>query len=227
MVPVLVLALSLAACAPPDSRTPAAEDGVRVVLPEPNYEGDVSVEAALLQRRSVWSYTGEPLTLPEIAQLLWAAQGTNEPGGKRTAPSAGALYPLEVYLVAGNVTGLEAGVYRYEPQPHELIRVLAGEKREVLSQAALNQSNIRQGAVDIVITAVYARTTQKYGERGIRYVHLEAGHAAQNMYLQAVSLDLGMVVVGAFHDDQVQEVLNLPEDAEPLYIIPVGRKAND
>lgn len=200
---------------------------MRIVLPEPSYEGDISVEAALLQRRSVWSYTDEALTLPEVAQLLWAAQGINGPGGRRTAPSAGALYPLEVYLVVGNVAGLEAGVYRYEPQPHELVRILSGEQREALSQAALDQSNVREGAIDVVITAIYERTTQKYGERGIRYVHLEAGHAAENMYLQAVSLGLGMVVVGAFHDDQVQEVLNLPEDAEPLYIIPVGRKAND
>jgi SagB-type dehydrogenase family enzyme len=200
---------------------------MKVVIPNPSYEGDISVETALLQRRSVWSYTSEPLMLSEVAQLLWAVQGINDPGGKRTAPSAGALYPLEVYLVAGNVTSLEAGVYWYKPQLHEMVRVLTGEKREVLSQAALNQSNIRQGAIDVVITAVYERTTQKYGERGIRYVYLEAGHAAQNLYLQAVSLDLGVVVVGAFYNVQVQKALNLPKNAEPLYIIPVGKKANN
>ncbi|GAI81506.1 unnamed protein product, partial [marine sediment metagenome] len=113
---------------------------------------------------------------------------------------------------------------KYEPQQHELVRVLDGEQRKALAAAALNQQSIAQGAIDIVITAIYERTTRKYSDRGIRYVHMEAGHAAQNVYLQAVAMNLGMVVIGAFYDDQVKEVLNLPENEEPLYIMPVGFK---
>ncbi|GAI81514.1 unnamed protein product, partial [marine sediment metagenome] len=116
---------------------------------------------------------------------------------------------------------------KYEPQQHELVRVLDGEQRKALAAAALNQQSIAQGAIDIVITAIYERTTRKYSDRGIRYVHMEAGHAAQNVYLQAVAMNLGMVVIGAFYDDQVKEVLNLPENEEPLYIMPVGRKTTD
>jgi len=228
IVPMLILALNFsAACTPPDTGPSPAEDNVRIVLPEPRYDSDVSVEEALLKRRSIRNYTDEALTLQEVSQLLWAAQGITDPSGKRTAPSAGALYPLEVYVVVGNVEDVARGVYKYRPQQHELVRVLDGDLRETLSQAALDQSSVKQGAIDIVITAIYERTTKKYSDRGIRYVHLEAGHAAQNVYLQAVAMNLGMVVIGAFYDDQVKEVLNLPENEEPLYIMPVGRKTND
>jgi len=228
IVPMLILALNFsAACKLPDTEPSPAEDSVRIILPEPRYDSDVSVEEALLKRRSVRNYTDEALTLQEIAQLLWAAQGITDPSGKKTAPSAGALYPLEVYVVVGSVEDVARGVYKYKPQQHELIRVLEGEQRKALAKAALDQQSVAQGAIDIVITAIYDRTTRKYGNRGIRYVHMEAGHAAQNVYLQAVAMNLGMVVIGAFYDDQVKEVLNLPEDEEPLYIMPVGRKTND
>ena len=130
-------------------------------------------------------------------------------------------------MVIGGVEDVAKGVYKYEPQQHELVRVLDGEQRKALAEAALNQQSIAQGAIDIVITAIYERTTRKYSDRGIRYVHMEAGHAAQNVYLQAVAMNLGMVVIGAFYDDQVKEVLNLPENEEPLYIMPVGRKTTD
>ena len=228
MVPMLILALNFsAACKPPDSGALPAEDNVRITLPEPRYDSDVSVEEALLKRRSIRNYTDEALTLQEVSQLLWAAQGITDPSGKRTAPSAGALYPLEVYVVVGNVEDVTSGVYKYKPQQHELVRVLDGDQRETLSQAALDQQSVAEGAIDIVITAIYERTTGKYGDRGIRYVHLEAGHAAQNVYLQAAALNLGTVSIGAFYDDQVKEALSLPENEEPLYIMPVGRKTND
>jgi SagB-type dehydrogenase family enzyme len=199
-------------------------EGTVIGLPQPRYRGDVSLEEALLQRRSVREYTGEPLTLEEISQLLWAAQGITDPRGFRTAPSAGGLYPLEVYLVAGEVAGLEAGVYKYRPQEHSLIRVVVGDRRENLCTAALGQVWVREAAADIVILAVYERTTVKYGDRGIRYVHLEAGHAAQNVCLQATALGLGTVTVGAFYDDEVQAVLGAPKNEKPLYVMPVGRK---
>jgi len=199
-------------------------EGTVIGLPQPRYRGDVSLEEALLQRRSVREYTGEPLTLEEISQLLWAAQGITDPRGFRTAPSAGGLYPLEVYLVAGEVAGLEAGVYKYRPQEHSLIWVVVGDRRENLCTAALGQVWVREAAADIVILAVYERTTVKYGDRGIRYVHLEAGHAAQNVCLQATALGLGTVTVGAFYDDEVQAVLGAPKNEKPLYVMPVGRK---
>jgi len=178
----------------------------------------------LLKRRSTRSYTGESITLQEVSQLLWAAQGITDSRGFRTAPSAGALYPLEVYVVAGDVENLASGVYKYEPRDHELSLIIDGDKRSELADAALAQSWVEEGALAMVFTAAYGRTTVKYGERGVRYVHMEVGHAAQNLCLQATAMGLGLVTVGAFHDEQVSELLNLPEDEKPLYIIPVGRK---
>jgi SagB-type dehydrogenase family enzyme len=195
-----------------------------IKLPEPRHDSDISVEETMLSRRSIRSFTNEPLTLQEVSQLLWAAQGNTDFAGRRTAPSAGALYPLEVYVVIGNVKDLSPGVYHYEPDKHQLTRVFNGDVRARLANAALGQGYVRSGAISCVITAIYGRTTVRYGDRGIRYVHIEVGHAAQNLCLQAVALDLGAVVVGAFDDGQVTEVLNLSEDEQPLYIIPVGRE---
>ncbi|MEM2929538.1 MAG: SagB/ThcOx family dehydrogenase [Thermoproteota archaeon] len=209
---------------PARSQTPVWINATRLRLPEPRYESEVSVEEALLKRRSVREYARGSLTLQEVSQLLWAAQGVTDPQGLRTAPSAGALYPLEVYLVVGSVEGLAPGVYKYVPDGHEIIMVLDGDKRARLTDAALGQAWVGKAAVDIVITAVYERTTGKYGERGIRYVHLEAGHAAQNICLQATAMDLGVVTVGAFYDEQVKTVLSLPDEEQPLYIITIGRK---
>jgi len=200
------------------------EVGGRIKLPEPSYTGNTSVETALSKRRSIRDYSGENLTLEEVSQLLWAAQGITAPWGGRTAPSAGALYPLELYIVVGDVEGIDKGVYKYSREEHELEKVKDGDIRAELADAAIGQACIRDAAIDIVFTAVYERTTRKYGERGIRYVHMEAGHAAQNVYLQAVSLDLGTVVIGAFIDDRVKELVNAGEQEKTLYIMPVGRK---
>jgi len=196
-----------------------------IKLPEPKYDGKVCVERALLERRSVRDYVNEPLSLSEVSQLLWAAQGLTDPAGYRTAPSAGALYPLEVYLVAGKVASLSAGVYRYRPRGHELVAVAEGDKRPELCAAALGQTALRQAPVTVVLAAIYGRTTRKYRERGIRYVHMEAGHVAQNIGLQAVSLDLGSLVIGAFGDAEVKKVMVLPEEEEPLYLIPIGKRS--
>jgi len=185
----------------------------------------MSLEEAIKARRSVRDYTGEPVSLAEVAQLLWAAQGITSERGARAAPSAGGTYPLELYVVAGDVEGLPPGVYHYRPKTHDLVEWGPRDRRAALAEASLNQAWVRTAAVDIVIAAVYARTTQTYGERGIRYVDLEAGHAAENLCLQAVALGLGSVMVGAFYDDEVQGVLDLPADHEPIYVIPVGRPA--
>ena len=194
-----------------------------ISLPEPVQDSDTSIEEALRIRRSTRSYNNKPLTLAEVSQLLWAAQGITSPRGLRTAPSAGALYPLEIYVVAGNVDDLPDSVYKYRPDKHELTRVLDGDKRNGLCSAALGQTSVRNAAAVIVISAAYDRTTVKYGDRGITYVHMESGHAAQNVFLQAVPLNLGTVVIGAFYDDAVKKVLKMPESEHPLYIMPVGR----
>ncbi len=198
-----------------------SEESASIRLSQPTFDGHVSVESALLARRSIRDYRDAPLVLKEAAQLLWAAQGRNRPGGYRTCPSAGALYPLEVYLATGNVEGLEAGNYRYDSARHLLVRCLAGDPRRSLAGAALGQLMIAHAPATLVICAVFERITGKYGSRGLRYAFMEAGHAAQNVCLQAVSLNLGTVVVGAFQDDKVKEVLGLQE--EPLVLLPVGR----
>jgi len=202
------------------------ETGDKITLPAPRYAGDISVEQALRERRSVRSYSNEPLSVQEISQLLWAAQGITNERGYRTAPSGGALYPLETYIVVGNARGLGDGIYRYIPRGHSLEIIQSGDKRSELSAAALGQSSVKEGAVVFVFSAVYERITRKYGERGIRYTHIEVGHAAQNVCLQAVSLNLGTVVVGAFRDEEVKKVVRMGKNEQPLYLIPVGRKAN-
>jgi len=196
--------------------------GGRIVLPAPEIGAGMPVEQALQSRRSVREFDSKPLSLTEISQMVWAAQGTTSREDYRTAPSAGALYPLDVYLVAGEVTGLLAGIYLYDPRGHVLEGVLPDDRRRQLSDAALAQTWIGKAAAVIVLTAVFRRTTRKYGERGHRYVHLEAGHAAQNVYLQSTSLGLGTTTVGAFHDERVKAVLELPQEAQPLCLLPIG-----
>ncbi len=192
-------------------------------LPAPQFDGDLSIEHVLRSRRSVREYTRQSITLAEVSQILWAAQGVTHRSGFRTAPSAGALYPVEVYLVAGRVAGLVSAVYRYDPSAHTLTAISAGDKRGALSAACLEQTFIQEAAVALVFCAVYRRTTRKYGERGIRYVHMEVGHAAQNVYLQASSLHLGTVVIGAFQDERVRKVIGAASDEEPLCVMPIGR----
>jgi len=194
-----------------------------IMLPEPITAGEISIEEAMLHRRSVRRYTKEPITLNELSQLLWAAQGITSEEGFRTAPSAGALYPLEMYVVAGNVDGLAGGVYRYRAEGHTLQRIRDGDLRGNLSECALKQTQITDAAVDIVFAAVFNRTTIKYGERGVQYVYIEAGHAAQNVYLQAEASGLGVCAVGAFYEPEVSELLALPDDETPIYILTVGK----
>ncbi|MFC2009628.1 SagB/ThcOx family dehydrogenase [Chloroflexota bacterium] len=184
----------------------------------PIKKGDVSLEECLEKRRSRRRFTAKELTWEQISQLLWAGQGIS--GRKyRTVPSAGALYPLEIYMVGGE------GVYHYKPETHELEQTTTSDARHQLSRAALNQRFIEEAPVDIVIAAVYQRTERHYRERAVRYVHIEVGHMAQNIHLQAVALGLVSVPVGAFHDEQVHETLSLPQNEKPLYIIPVGYAA--
>lgn len=204
----------------PMAMTLAAPDAL--LLPPPRPASPVSVEEALASRRSVRHFADAPLTLADAAQLVWAAQGITHAEGLRTAPSAGALYPLEIYLVAGTVAAAPAGVYRYLPAHHRLERTVAGDLRRALAAAAFHQNWIAEAPAMIVIAAVVRRTRLKYGERGERYVHIEAGHAAQNVGLQAVALGLGTTLVGAFADAEVKRVLGLTEE-EPLLLVVVGK----
>ncbi|MDI6687659.1 MAG: SagB/ThcOx family dehydrogenase [Desulfobacterales bacterium] len=194
-----------------------------VKLPAPRFDGNIPVETALSKRRSVRSYAAEALTLAEVSQLLWSAQGITDSRGFRTAPSAGALYPLELYIVAGMVRGIPAGIYKYRPHTHELSKILDGDLRAQLCGAALNQSSVKQAPLVFVFCAVHERITGKYGNRSIQYVYMEVGHASQNVCLQAVSLDLWTLTIGAFYDDRVKTVINAMADEHPLYIMTIGR----
>lgn len=191
-----------------------------VRLPPPHTSGDVELEQAIARRRSVRDFAARALTTEQIGQLLWAAQGvTDRARGFRAAPSAGALYPLEVYVVDA------AGVYRYAPDAHALALVRAHDQREPLARAAFDQAAVREAPVDLVIVAVVARTRARYGSRAERYVALEAGHAAENVLLEATALGLGAVPIGAFEDDEVRRIVEAPDGAVPLYVLPVGHPA--
>jgi SagB-type dehydrogenase family enzyme len=190
-----------------------------VRLSKPNSKGSVSIEEVLHRRRSVRDYKRISLSLEEVSQLLWAGSGKNL--YRRTSPSAGATYPLEIYLVAGEVEGLESGVYHYSITKHSLEKTKEQDVRRGLCRAALEQRMIERAPISMIIAADYARTTGHYGQRGMRYVHMEAGHVGQNVSLQAVALNMGTVMIGAFDDKQVKEILEIEE--EPLYIIPVGK----
>lgn len=192
-------------------------------LPSPRLDSNFSVERALKQRRSVRNFSGAALTLAETGQLLWAAQGVTHSDGLRTAPSAGALYPLEIILVAGNVTGLAPGVYAYTPAGHTLKALAAGDRRAALAQVALNQQWMQDAPAVIAFCAVETLATRKYGGKGVSYIYIEVGHAAQNVFLQAQALGLGAAVVGAFDEAPLAALLQLPREQRPLYLMPVGR----
>lgn len=194
-------------------------------LPEPKLSGGVSFEEALNRRHSVRNFRDASISLREVAQLLWACAGKRIDSvsrASRTFPSAGGVYPLNVYFFVGKVQTLRVGIYKYDPDNHTLELLRPGDYRRKLASAALGQVFIANAPASIVITANYSKTWRVYGDRGsVRYVHMDAGHAAQNVYLQATSLGLGTVAVGAFIDDRVKKILDLQEE-EPLYILPVG-----
>ena len=214
----LVLAMSLSLL----GSAPAADVSSTITLPEPRVRSEYSVEEALENRRTVREFSRAAVSLKDLGQLLWAAQGITSKRGFRTAPSAGALYPLEIHVVAGNVDGLAPGTYRYEPERHALAPRQVGDQRKALAEAALRQNWVRESAAVLVFSAVSSRTQKKYGGRSERYIFIEVGHAAQNVFLQAQSLGLAAAVVGAFRDDEAAELLELPRGERPIYLMPVG-----
>lgn len=197
--------------------------GEEISLPSPLKEGEVPLETAFSQRKSRRSFDEKPLSLREIGQLLWAGQGIavdGTTGATRTAPSAGGTHPLEIYLVTGNFEELPGGVYRYNAKKHTLIKAVKGDRRNELSEAALGQEFVAVAPAILVVSAHYERTESAYGDRAERYVKMEVGHAGQNICLQAETLGLASVVVGAFEDSEVGKILNT--EASPLAVIPVG-----
>ncbi len=192
-------------------------------LPAPRHTSEFSLEKSLSERRSVRKYQPGDLKIEEVSQLLWAAQGKSS-DNYRTAPSAGALYPVEIYMVCGQVEGLETGVYHYRPDEHEIVKLLDGDHRKELASASVNQPWISEASIDLVVVGVFGRMSAQYGSRGVKYVYMEIGHITENVCLQATALNLGSIVIGAFFEDQVNKILQLPTIEQPVAIVPVGRK---
>ena len=204
------------------------------LLPSPKTDGDVSVEKALMNRRSHRHFQNKAISANQLSQILWAAYGITLPrpghrdlrGGLRTTPSAGATFPLEIYAIIGNVEGIEPGVYRYISEEHKIVRTIDRDVRSELTEAALRQGMVRDAPASVFFSAVFSRATGRYGERGRRYVYMEIGHSAQNVYLQAEALGLGTCAIGAFSDSRVSQLLQLPSNEEPLYLMPIGYLRN-
>ena len=202
-------------------------DSGMIKLPEPDRYGKGTVNQAIQQRRSVRDFKQDPITLQTVSDLLWAAGGMTVDGvtgPTRAYPSAGAIYPLELYLVAGNVTGIDPGVYRYNWKDNALVPVKEGDVRAALADAAMGQGMIRSAPVTLVVVAEYGKINMRYGKRGMtRYVHMEAGHIGQNIHLISAAMGLGTVMIGAFSDDEVAKVLDIDVEREvPVYMMPVG-----
>ncbi len=205
------------------------KEGAITLLPPPKTSGTVSIETALKMRRSIREYANDSITLQDVSQMLWAAYGVSDSATYkgwylRTAPSAGACYPFEIYLVVGKVIGLKAGLYKYYPITNSLKQIIEGDIRPHLCKASLNQTFIKMAPASIVWTAVFERTTKKYKDRGReRYVCMDLGHSGENVYLQAESLNFGTCAIGAFEDDKIVKLFDLPKEEEPLYIMPFGK----
>ena len=194
-----------------------------IELPTPTLKGDMSLEEALSLRRSRRNLVSGSLTIQQVSQILWAAQGITAKGRYRTAPSAGALYPIELYAVVVDIEGLAQGMYHYSPQEHSLLQRMEGPLAKKVAKAALGQEPLKDAALIIVITAEIERTSWKYGDRADRYVAQETGAVAQNIYLQVESLGLSTVFIGAFYDEKVQKALEITET--PMAILPIGHRA--
>ena len=196
-------------------------------LPKPSFDGKVSVEKTIKERRTIRDFKERTLSLTHLSQLLWAAQGITDPTiGRRAAPSGGALYPLDIYVLIGEngVEKIEAGVYHYLPNEHSVSPITKGDRRKDIASASLGQMWMAKAPIIFIIAAEYKRITGKYGERGIRYALIEVGHVGQNLFLQAEAMGLGAGIVGAFNDLEVSKVAGLPSKHEPLLIMPVGYK---
>jgi len=193
-----------------------------IKLPKPSTKSDVSLEETLASRRSVRQYKATALDMAKISQLLWAGQGITNSRNFRTAPSAGATFPLDLYILIGISDTISPGLYRYYPEEQALALIREGDLRTDLAAVALNQPMVKKAPVTIIFSATYSKTTSRYGDRGVMYVHNEVGHAAQNIYLQCETLGLGTVAIGAFDDDKANRFMEFPQGKEVVYMMPVG-----
>jgi SagB-type dehydrogenase family enzyme len=185
-------------------------------------KGRLSVEEALTKRRSIREYEKTFLKVEDISQLLWSAYGISGTQGLRTAPSARELYPLRIDLAAQRVETLEPGLYHYDPVGHQLKQSYRGGMLEKLYQATYNQTAVQQASAVVVFSADYKRPLEEFGDAGRRYVDLDLGHAAENLHLQAVSLEVGTVVIAAFRPEEVDQILSFPDGQKSLYLMPLG-----
>jgi SagB-type dehydrogenase family enzyme len=219
IVPSLVVAAALLAAALVHAAEPQA-----VALPKPDVTGKVTLEQAIAQRRSLREYAPGALTLAEVSQLMWVAQGITSPDGKRATPSARAVYPLQVWLVANDVTGLPAGIYRYEPKEHALAPVTAGDQRDSMAAAARGQAAIQHAAAVVAVVGDSALAATKFRGNADRWLGMEAGFVVQDVYLECTALGLGTVMVGGFDETAVRRALGVPPGWEALALMPVGRR---
>jgi SagB-type dehydrogenase family enzyme len=221
IVPRLAVALTLLSA----SAFGALDAGSQTVpLPKPDLAGKVTLDQAIAQRRSSREYAAGALTLAEISQLMWCAQGITSPEGKRAVPSARAVYPLQVWLLAGDVTGLPAGLYRYQPKEHALALVRDGDPRPALIAATPGQASLQHAAAVIAVVGDSLLAAGKFGAHATRWLGMEAGFVVQDVYLEATALGLGTVMVGGWQDAAVRGALTLPAAWQPLALMPVGRK---
>ena len=188
---------------------------MEIQLPKPNFKGKKSLDECIYERESVRNYRDKEIEIEKISQILWASQGKK--GQKRTVPSAGATYPLEIY-----VNMKDNGFFHYNLEKHRLELITKDDLSENLAEASWNQRFIAESYIVVIMCAEFSRTTQRYGQRGRRYVFIEVGHCAQNVHLEVVALSLVSVPIGAFDDDKIKTILNIPKNIEPLYIIPIG-----
>lgn len=213
-----------------------AQENLVIELPAPSFGSNTSIEKALLTRRSERIYKQDAIKLKDLSQILWAAQGVTMKidtvpgwwvgqewlGGVRTAPSAGALFPIELYIAVGDVENLDQGLYKYNALNHTIIKIADGDKREEVRKAALGQSAVGNGPACIIITANFGRTEYKYESRATQYVYIESGAVCQNIYLQCNSLSIGTVMIGAIREEPMKVALGLPDSETPIGVMPIG-----
>ncbi len=193
-----------------------------IKLPNPKLKSKISLEEAIIRRKSLRAYTKSPLSLKEISQLLFAGQGLLKES-RRTTPSAGAFYPIEIYLSALRITGLFSGLYQYLPNGHKLKKITSANRMAKLAEAAFGQIWVKNASAVIIICGDFKKTTGKYQDKGRDFVTMEAGHAAQNISLQAAALNLGILCVGGFNEEEVKKTLNIEKNKKVFYLMPVGK----
>ncbi len=225
LIPILALLPLWLTCAKPADELSGKGSTKQITLPAPLTSGTISVEQAIHQRRSTRSFKDEAISLAQISQILYATQGiSHKERGLRTVPSAGAIYPMELYVLIGKPDGIAPGLYRYIPNTHSLELLQSGDLRRSIVGRVSRQGFVANAPASLILTVIYERITGRYGERGKMYAHMEVGHAGQNVHLQCEALGLGTVMVGAFNESELAKLMQLPEGEIPLYIMPVGKK---